>query len=123
MTSRTFRGDDPYLSDYLRTELLARLPADELRFLTRTSVLEQLSGALCDAVLEAGGSAELLASLERSNHFVVALDRAQQWYRYHHLFRDLLRLELERSEPDLAQELLARASEWSEANGEAAGGR
>jgi LuxR family transcriptional regulator, maltose regulon positive regulatory protein len=121
MTGGAFRGDDPYLADYLRAELLARLPEHELRFLTRTSVLERLSGPLCDAVLEAGGSAERLASLERSNHFVVALDRGQEWYRYHHLFRDLVRVELGRSEPDLAPALLARASDWSDANGEPQG--
>jgi LuxR family transcriptional regulator, maltose regulon positive regulatory protein len=81
MTGSSFRGDDPYLSDYLRTELLARLPEDELRFLTRTSVLERMSGPLCDEVLQSAGSEERLASLERSNLFVVALDRGQEWYR------------------------------------------
>ncbi len=118
MTGGAFRGDDPYLSDYLRAELLARLPEDDLRFLARTSVLERMSGPLCDDVLESAGSAERLASLERSNLLVVPLDRGQEWYRYHDLFRDLLRAELNRAEPDVIPGLLARASDWSHAQGE-----
>jgi len=110
----TFRGDDRFVAEYLRSELLSDLPADELRFLTRTAVLDRMCGPLCDAVLGARGSAEALDSLERSNLFVVALDPSRQWYRYHHLFRELLRAELERAEPGLAPDLLARASAWSE---------
>ena len=113
-----FRGDDRFLADYLRSELLSRLPPDELRFLTRTSVLERMSGPLCDAVLESSDSATALESLERSNLFVVALDRAGEWYRYHHLFQELLRAELERGEPELVSQLLSRAADWCEANGQ-----
>jgi LuxR family transcriptional regulator, maltose regulon positive regulatory protein len=113
-----FRGDDSFLADYLRSELLARLPPGELRFLTRTSILVRMSGPLCDAVLDASGSAAELESLESSNLFVVALDRNRQWYRYHHLFQELLRSELERAEADLVPRLLARASGWCEANGQ-----
>ena len=101
-----FRGDDHFLADYLRSELLSRLPRDELRFLTRTAVLERMTGPLCDAVLDASDSAAELAALERSNLFVVALDRNEQWYRYHHLFQELLRSELERGEPELVPQLL-----------------
>ena len=106
------------MSDYLRSELLAHLPADDVRFLTRTSVLERLSGPLCDAVLEQSGSAEILESLARSNLFLVPLDANGEWYRYHHLFQEMLRSELARAEPDLEQSLLARATEWCEANGQ-----
>ena len=77
-----------------------------------------MSGPLCDAVLESADSAEELGALERSNLFVVALDRHGGWYRYHHLFGELLRAELERAEADLVPGLLARASDWCGANGE-----
>ena len=77
-----------------------------------------MSGALCDAVLESGGSAATLESLEHSNLFLVPLDQHRQWYRYHHLFQELLRSQLERAEPDQVPGLLARAADWSEANGQ-----
>jgi LuxR family transcriptional regulator, maltose regulon positive regulatory protein len=112
--AKTFRGDDRFVADYLRSELLTNLPADELRFLTQTAVLDRMCGPLCDAVLESSGSAEILDSLERSNLFVIALDRNREWYRYHHLFRELLRAELERAEPGLAPKLLTRAAGWCE---------
>ena len=95
-----FAGDDRFVSDYLRAEHLARLPAERLRFLRRTSVLERMSAPLCDAVLEASGSASTLEDLARHNLFVVPLDRSLRWFRYHHLFRDALRAELERAEPE-----------------------
>ena len=76
-----------------------------------------MNGALCDAVLEAKGSAAVLRSLEDSNLLVVALDRRREWYRYHHLFRELLRAELERREPDLIAELHLRAATWFDENG------
>ena len=113
-----FRGDDRVVAEYLRSEVLSRLPRDELRFLTGTAVLERMSGSLCDAVLDSSGSAVELESLARSNLFVVPLDGNGHWYRYHHLFRELLRAELERAEPDLAPRLLARAVDWSAANGQ-----
>ena len=113
-----FRGDDRFLADYLRSELLSRLQPDELRFLTRTSVLERMSGPLCDAVLDSSSSAAELESLERSNLFMVPLDRTGEWYRYHHLFQELLRAELERGEPELVPDLLSRAAQWCEANGQ-----
>ena len=113
-----FRGDDRFVAEYLRSEVLSRLPHDELRFLTRTAVLERMSGSLCDAVLDSSGSAPELESLARSNLFVVPLDHNGHWYRYHRFFRELLRAELERAEPDLVPQLLARAAAWSAANGE-----
>ncbi len=77
-----------------------------------------MCGPLCDAVLGSEGSADILDSLERSNLFVVALDRNGQWYRYHHLFRELLLAELERTESGSAPKLLTRAADWCEENGE-----
>ena len=117
-SAATFSGSDRLVSDYLRSELLAHLPPDDLRFLTRTAVLEWMSAPLCDAVLETSGTAAILESLERSNVFLVPLDRSGDTYRYHHLFQELLRSELARAEPDLVPPLLVRASEWCEANGQ-----
>jgi LuxR family maltose regulon positive regulatory protein len=112
-----FSGDDRLMADYLRSEILARLSDDEVSFMIRAAVLDRMSGALCDAVLDRRGSAEMLESLERSNALLVGLDRRREWYRYHHLFRDLLRTELERREPTLVPELHRRAARWCEAHG------
>jgi LuxR family transcriptional regulator, maltose regulon positive regulatory protein len=109
-------GDDRFLSEYFRSELLSRLPPAEAEFLKYTSVLDRMSGGLCDAVLETTRSADTLESLERRNCFVVPLDRRSEWYRYHHLFGELLRTELERSEPDVLPELNRRAMAWCIAN-------
>jgi LuxR family maltose regulon positive regulatory protein len=111
------RGDDRYVTDYLRSEHLSRLTRREVRFLIRSSVLERMSGPICDAVLERNDSARMLEALERRNLFVVALDRSRRWYRFHRLFRDMLRSELERREPELVAELHRRASAWYERNG------
>ena len=110
-------GDDRFLVDYVQSELLSGLPPRLLLFLTRCSVLERLSGPLCDAVLATTGSADLLESLARSNLLVAPLDRRRQWYRLHRLFRELLGSRLERREPALAVELNRRAAEWCEGNG------
>jgi LuxR family transcriptional regulator, maltose regulon positive regulatory protein len=112
-----FTGDDRFMADYLRSELLAHLPPELVEFLTRTAVLERLSGPLCDAVLATSGSGRVLESLEDSNLLLVALDRQRQWYRYHQLFRELLRAELELREPELVPRLHARAAAWCESNG------
>jgi LuxR family maltose regulon positive regulatory protein len=111
-----FTGQDRFLADYLRSELLARLSPELMTFLTRTAVLDQMSGPLCDATLATSGSGRLLTSLEGSNLLLVSLDRRGQWYRYHQLFRELLRAELDRREPELVPELHARAAAWCEAN-------
>jgi LuxR family maltose regulon positive regulatory protein len=110
-------SDDRFLVDYLQYELLSRLPARQVRFLTRCSVLERLSGPLCDTVLATTGSADLLESLARSNLLTTPLDRRRQWYRLHRLFRELLRSRLERQDPALAVELTRRAAGWCEDNG------
>ncbi len=107
-----FAGDDRHLVDYLTAEVLARQPPDVRSFLLRTSILKRLSGPLCDAVAERGGSAALLAELERSNLLLVPLDTKRRWYRYHHLFAELLHIELASAEGDLLPALHRRASAW-----------
>ena len=109
-------GVDRFVSDYFRLELLSRLPPEQARFLKYTSVLERMCGGLCDAVVETAGSANELERLERTNCFVVPLDRKGEWYRYHHLFGELLRTELERSEPGVVASLNGRAMAWCTAN-------
>jgi LuxR family maltose regulon positive regulatory protein len=111
-----FTGDDRFMADYLWSELLVQLPPERVAFLTRTAVLERLSGPLCDAVLETTGSGVVLAWLEASNLLLVPLDRQRRWYRYHHLFQELLSAELDRREPELVPALHARAASWCEAN-------
>jgi LuxR family maltose regulon positive regulatory protein len=116
-TGFSFTGDDRLVDDYLRSEFLARLSASQAGFLVRTSVLDRMSGPLCDAVIGGKGSARMLADLERHNLLVVPLDRRGEWYRYHHLLRDLLRADLRRGDPDLVSELHSRAADWYETNG------
>jgi LuxR family transcriptional regulator, maltose regulon positive regulatory protein len=108
----TFQGDNRHVADYLATEVLERQPEEIRTFLLQTSVLERLSGPLCDAVLQAHGSVEVLGELERSNLFLVPLDDHRQWYRYHRLFAQLLRLELGRRDPELVPVLHRRAAAW-----------
>jgi LuxR family transcriptional regulator, maltose regulon positive regulatory protein len=107
---------DRFLADYLHAVLLSRLSDGDVQFLTRTALLDRVSGPLCDAILQRTGSAELLDWLERSNLLVIPLDRQRRWYRYHHLFRELLRADLERHEPKLVRDLNLRAAEWYESN-------
>jgi LuxR family transcriptional regulator, maltose regulon positive regulatory protein len=107
---------DRFLIDYLQVVVLSRLPSTLVRFLLRCAVLDRLSGPLCDAVLETTGSADLLEWLARSNLLVIPVDRRRRWYRLHRLFRDVLRSQLERDEPEVAARLARRASEWCEGN-------
>lgn len=116
-----FAGNDHFVAQYIRQELLAALPADQLKFLTRSSVLGDLSGPICDAVCEARGSADMLARLAQSNVLLSPTDRTHSWYRYHALFRDVLQTELDRLEPGRAADLHGRASEWCEAHGDTQG--
>ena len=113
-----FSGDDRYLADYLRTEYLSGLRPGPMRFLRRTAVLDQMCGSLCDAVLDERGSAGELEKIERWNLFLVPLDRRREWYRYHHLFGELLRRELVEREPELVPVLHSRAADWYEARGD-----
>jgi ATP/maltotriose-dependent transcriptional regulator MalT len=112
----SFGGDDRFVSEYVESEFLARISRSQRVFLTRTASLERMSGALCDAVLDGAESAAALEGLARSNMLLVPLDRRGQWYRYHHLFRDLLLAELERLEPGLLPALRRRAAAWYLAN-------
>jgi LuxR family maltose regulon positive regulatory protein len=113
--------DDRFLADYLWDEVAARQAPETREFLMRTSVLERLSGPLCDAVAERDGSAALLAELERSNVFVVPLDAERRWYRYHHLFRAMLQRQLERHAAGTIPDLHRRASAWSGEQGDLRG--
>ncbi len=108
----SFGGADRLVSEYMESELLERISQRHRMFLTRTAVLERMCGPLCEAVLELPGSAAALADLARSNLLLVPLDRRGQWYRYHHLFRDMLLAELERQEPSLLPVLRRRAAAW-----------
>ena len=113
-----FGGEDRHLADYLRSEYLKQLRPGALRFLRRTSVLRNMCGSLCDAVLDDRGSAGRLEELERMNLFLVPLDHQRVWYRYHHLFRELLQRELSECEPELFDLLHGRAADWYEGHGE-----
>jgi LuxR family maltose regulon positive regulatory protein len=112
MLIERFAGDDRYLVDYLTGEVLARQTAELRAFLLRTSILKRFCGPLCDAVAERAGSSALLAELERSNLLLVPLDTKREWYRYHQLFGDLLRHELQATDADAVPVLHRRASAW-----------
>jgi LuxR family maltose regulon positive regulatory protein len=109
-------GEDRQIGDYLH-EVLAEQPAGLREFLLRTSILERFCASLCEAVTGAGNAAEKLERVERSNLFLVPLDSRGEWYRYHHLFAELLRHELVRASPELAAELHRRASAWHREHG------
>src|SRR4051812_8312438 len=115
---RGFGGPGSVIAEYLRVEVFGKLPEDQRRFLVQTSLLDRLSAGLCDAVLGHTDSGATLHELERRNVFLVPLDRAGEWYRYHHLFRDVLRTELEREDTTLVTSLHARASQWLEDAGD-----
>jgi LuxR family maltose regulon positive regulatory protein len=108
----SFAGDDQQIVDYLGFEVLDNQPSELREFMIRSSILERLSGPLCAAVTGNPDSELMLRQLERENAFVVALDSKREWYRYHHLFAELLRHELARACPDLVVELHRRASVW-----------
>src|SRR2546423_2318750 len=113
-----FSGADRLAARYVRDELLGALPKDTIEFLTRTSVLERMSGGLCDAVLRRRGSGRRLQELARENLFLLALDRTEEWYRYHQVVRETLQSELRRREPALVPQLHRRASAWLERHGD-----
>ena len=115
--AHTFTGDDRFMGDYLRTEFLDRVSRADVSFLVRTSILERLSGPLCDVTVGRKGSGHILDRLERNNLLVTPLDHRGEWYRYHHLFRELLHAELRHREPEIIPALHVRAAEWYEANG------
>ncbi len=109
-----FTGSHRFVLDYLSEEVLARQDAPVQQFLLHTSILERLSGPLCDAVTEQEGSQAMLEALEHANLFVIPLDDERGWYRYHHLFAEVLRSHLQQAEPTLPPVLHRRASAWYE---------
>jgi LuxR family transcriptional regulator, maltose regulon positive regulatory protein len=109
---------DRHIVDYLGGEVLDGLDEATRDFLLKTSVLERLTGPLCDAVTGAGDGAQRLEEIERANLFLVPLDGHRRWYRYHHLFRELLRQELAFVDPVSMPELHLRAASWLEGEGE-----
>jgi len=113
----SFGGDDRLVSEYMESEFLDRISRWQRVFLTQTSVLERMCGPLCETVLDLPGAGAILADVSRSNLLVVPLDRRGEWYRYHHLFRDMLLAELGRLEPGQAPVLRRRAAGWCLRNG------
>ncbi len=113
----SFAGDDRTIVDYLTTEVLTEQSAEVYDFLVSTSVLERLCPSLCDEVTGRQGSDRLLRQIEESNAFLTALDSKREWYRYHHLFRDLLQHQLETTAPDRAVDAHRRAAEWLRGRG------
>jgi LuxR family maltose regulon positive regulatory protein len=112
-----FAGDNRYIVDYLVEEVLGRQPERIRSFLLLTSILDRLSGPLCDAITGQEEGNALLAALERGNYFVVPLDDKRQWYRYHHLFAQVLLAQLMQEQPARVATLHRRASAWYEQNG------
>jgi len=113
-----FAGDDRYIVDYLVEEVLHRQSDDVRSFLLETSILARMSGRLCDAVTGRDGGRATMEALDRANLFVVSLDDRREWYRYHHLFADVLQARLLDEQPEWVPELHRRASEWYERNGD-----
>jgi ATP/maltotriose-dependent transcriptional regulator MalT len=114
---RDFTGDNRFIVDFLAEEVLGRQPPEIRQFLARTSVLGRFCAPLCEAVTGVPGAAEIIDVLERENLFVVPLDETRQWFRYHHLFAQVLHSELIRTEADLVPELHRRAGAWHRASG------
>src|SRR5499426_2527290 len=112
-----FSGSHRFVLDYLADEVLAGQPGPVRGFLLETSVLERLSGELCDAVTGRAGSRAMLAEIERSGLFLVPLDEVRGWWRYHHLFADLLRARLQAEQPGRVQALHRAAAAWCEEHG------
>jgi LuxR family transcriptional regulator, maltose regulon positive regulatory protein len=112
-----FQGSDRYIVDLLAEEVLASIPEEVREFMLRTSILRRLTGPLCDAVVDREGSGKLLRELARSNLFLIPLDERGEWYRYHQLFSQFLRYELESSSPEMVPVLYGRASAWLEGEG------
>lgn len=116
---RAFAGDNHYIVDYLVDEVLRRQPESIRNFLLQTSLLDRLSGSLCDAVTGQAGGAARLETLHHGNLFLTPLDDKRQWYRYHHLFAEVLSAHLRSEQPDMVAVLHRRASVWYEQHGSA----
>ncbi len=113
-----FSGSHRHILDYLTDEVLQQQSENIRTFLLHTSILERLTGSLCDALTKRTDSDSVLVQLEADNLFIIPLDNERCWYRYHHLFSDLLRNQLARTQPDMIPELRRRAARWYEDNGE-----
>ena len=112
-----FTGSHRFILDYLSEEVLSRQPENIQSFLLQTSILNRLSGPLCDAVTGRADGQIMLEQIEHGNMFLIPLDDERFWYRYHHLFGDMLRRQLQRTNPGVVIELHRRASMWFEQNG------
>jgi LuxR family maltose regulon positive regulatory protein len=113
---KTFAGDDRHVIDYLAEEVLNLQSERVQKFLLQTSILNRLSGSLCDFVTGQENAQEMLVDLEKANLFIIPLDSKRCWYRYHHLFADLLQQRLQQTNSAIVPELHCRASEWYELN-------
>jgi LuxR family transcriptional regulator, maltose regulon positive regulatory protein len=113
----SFSGSNRHVLDFLAEEVLERQPEGVREFLLKTSALERMSASLCDSLTSRNDGQQMLERLEHENLFVIALDDERQWYRYHHLFADVLRSRLQREQPERIRELHRRAAEWYERNG------
>jgi LuxR family maltose regulon positive regulatory protein len=109
---QAFTGSHRYVADYLVEEALIRRPSGTRDFLLQSSILDRMTGPLCDAVTKQSDGQTTLKRLEEANLFLLPLDHERRWYRYHHLFRDLLRNELQAAQPELVSTLHRRASQW-----------
>ncbi len=114
----SFSGEHRFVLDYLAEEALGRQTPSLRTFLLETAVLDRLSGPLCDAVLDRTDSQRVLEEIERANLFTVPLDDVRGWWRYHHLFADLLRVRLHQQDRDRVVELNRRAADWFEVDGD-----
>ncbi len=114
---QSFTGSHHFVLDYLVEEVLQRQPEHVRNFLLQTAILDRLSSPLCDAVTGQEDGRGMLEALERGNLFVIPLDDQRQWYRYHHLFAEVLQAHLREAQPDHVSTLHQRASEWYEQNG------
>src|SRR5918994_6962208 len=112
----TFSGSNRFVLDFLAEEVLERQPEGVREFLLKTSVLELMCAALCEALTSRNDGQQMLERLDRDNLFVIALDDERRWYRYHHLFADFLRSRLQGEQPEKIRELHRRAAAWYERN-------
>ncbi len=114
---RQFTGNNRFIVDFLAEEVLSRQPSEIRQFLARTAILGRFCAPLCDAIVGSANGVEIIDVLERENLFLVPLDDNRHWYRYHHLFAQVLRSQLARTEPGMAPTLHARASAWHRLSG------
>jgi LuxR family maltose regulon positive regulatory protein len=114
---RSFSGTNRYVLDYLLEEVLHRQPGHIQTFLLETAILNRLTGPLCNVICDRNDGQEMLETLERANLFLIPLDTTRRWYRYHHLFADLLRHRLQLDAPERLADLHQRAAQWYESHG------